>query len=64
MFGVGNVVLILSILCNVVPSLSTKHTVGDSSGWALSVDYGSWASGKTFKVGDTLGKLSHAYLHG
>ncbi|XP_019153382.1 PREDICTED: blue copper protein-like [Ipomoea nil] len=53
-FGVGNVVLILSILCNVVPSLGTKYTVGDTSGWALSGDYGSWASGKTFKVGDSL----------
>nr|GMC52489.1 blue copper protein-like [Ipomoea batatas]GME12603.1 blue copper protein-like [Ipomoea batatas] len=58
-FGVGNIVLVLSILFNViVPSLGTNYTVGDTSGWALSVDYASWASDKTFKVGDSLGKLS------
>nr|GMC52488.1 blue copper protein-like [Ipomoea batatas] len=34
--------------------MGTKYTVGDTSGWALSVDYGTWASGKTFKVGDSL----------
>nr|GMC48258.1 blue copper protein-like [Ipomoea batatas]GMC86177.1 blue copper protein-like [Ipomoea batatas] len=43
-FGVGNIVLVLSILFNViVPSLGTNYTVGDTSGWALSVDYASWA---------------------
>lgn len=34
----------------------TDYTVGDSSGWALGVDYATWVSGKTFKVGDNLGK--------
>ncbi|KAK7277169.1 hypothetical protein RIF29_18320 [Crotalaria pallida] len=30
------------------------HTVGDSAGWALNTDYSTWASGKTFTVGDNL----------
>ncbi|MED6149282.1 hypothetical protein PIB30_060929 [Stylosanthes scabra] len=33
---------------------ATDFTVGDSSGWALKVDYTAWAKGKTFQVGDTL----------
>jgi len=40
----------------VLPTLATLHTVGDSSGWAIGADYSSWTSGKTFAVGDTLGK--------
>ncbi|KAJ4764837.1 Blue copper protein [Rhynchospora pubera] len=35
-------------------SSATDYTVGDSSGWATGVDYTTWASGKTFKEGDTL----------
>ncbi|CAN6486744.1 unnamed protein product [Victoria cruziana] len=38
----------------VVPIYATDYTVGDSSGWALGVDYNSWSAGKTFKVGDRL----------
>jgi len=34
--------------------LATDYTVGDSKGWALNVDYSTWASGKTFAVGDKL----------
>ncbi|KAK3030185.1 hypothetical protein RJ639_039662, partial [Escallonia herrerae] len=41
-------------LCAAVPSLATVYTVGDSAGWALSVDYTTWTSGKTFSVGDSL----------
>lgn len=36
------------------PAFAVDHTVGDSSGWASGVDYTTWASDKTFKVGDTL----------
>jgi hypothetical protein len=36
--------------------LATDYTVGDSSGWTLGVVYSTWASGKTFAVGDKLGK--------
>ncbi|CAN4092410.1 unnamed protein product [Withania somnifera] len=45
---------IILFMCCVVPSLATVHTVGDSGGWGLGVDYGTWASGKTFSVGDSL----------
>ncbi|KAG0513473.1 hypothetical protein BDA96_10G105300 [Sorghum bicolor] len=33
---------------------ATKYTVGDASGWTTTGDYATWASGKKFKVGDTL----------
>lgn len=33
----------------------TDHTVGDDKGWDQGVDYTTWPSGKTFKVGDNLG---------
>ncbi|MCD7445874.1 hypothetical protein HAX54_015599 [Datura stramonium] len=48
--------IIYSVLfmCCVVPSLAKVHTVGDSAGWALGVNYGTWASGTTFNVGDSL----------
>lgn len=34
---------------------AASYTVGDGSGWDNGVDYDAWASGKKFKVGDTLG---------
>ncbi|KAM7258437.1 hypothetical protein ACFE04_014178 [Oxalis oulophora] len=52
-FGVGFACVTL-LLSMVVPSLATVYTVGGSSGWNLGVDYGTWASGKTFEVGDSL----------
>ncbi|RLN34624.1 blue copper protein-like [Panicum miliaceum] len=33
---------------------ATTFTVGDSQGWTTGVNYNSWASGKSFAVGDTL----------
>ncbi|KAM0885644.1 hypothetical protein ACQ4PT_030213 [Festuca glaucescens] len=33
---------------------AASYTVGDSSGWDLGIDYGAWADGKKFRVGDTL----------
>ncbi|CAN6214553.1 unnamed protein product [Urochloa humidicola] len=33
---------------------ATKYTVGDASGWTTTGDYATWASGKKFKLGDTL----------
>jgi len=39
-----------------LPTLATIHTVGDKSGWAIGSDYNTWASDKTFAVGDSLGK--------
>ncbi|XP_057458103.1 mavicyanin-like [Lotus japonicus] len=40
------------------------HTVGDASGWNIGVDYTTWASGKTFKVGDNLVFTYSSSLHG
>lgn len=34
---------------------ATDFTVGDANGWTQGVDYTTWTSGKTFKVGDNLG---------
>ncbi|KAK8964344.1 hypothetical protein KSP40_PGU003033 [Platanthera guangdongensis] len=36
------------------PALATHYTVGDTQGWTTGVDYDTWASSKSFKVGDTL----------
>ncbi|XP_057533482.1 blue copper protein [Amaranthus tricolor] len=44
----------LVLVCLAVPSLGTVYTVGDSSGWTIGIDYGTWAASKTFLVGDTL----------
>uniref|UniRef100_A0A803NMF9 Phytocyanin domain-containing protein n=1 Tax=Cannabis sativa TaxID=3483 RepID=A0A803NMF9_CANSA len=35
-------------------SSATVYTVGDTSGWAMGVDYTTWTSDKTFLVGDSL----------
>ncbi|XP_024977264.1 blue copper protein-like [Cynara cardunculus var. scolymus] len=34
--------------------LAKVYIVGDTAGWALSVDYTTWTGDKTFKVGDSL----------
>ncbi|KAK4276843.1 hypothetical protein QN277_014948 [Acacia crassicarpa] len=50
-------VLILCVFLAInmaVPALAKVYSVGDSSGWAIGADYGTWASGKTFQVGDSL----------
>ncbi|OIT36676.1 PREDICTED: blue copper protein-like [Nicotiana attenuata] len=52
-FKAGIFVLVLFICC-LVPSFATVYTVGDSAGWAIGVDYTTWATGKTFNVGDSL----------
>lgn len=56
-FGmVGAAMLWAAIVVNtVVPTMATDHTVGDSGGWAMGVDYSTWTSDKTFVVGDNLG---------
>lgn len=38
-------------------AMAAQHVVGGSQGWDESADFKSWASGQTFKVGDTLGLL-------
>lgn len=48
----------LLILLLVAPAVyAVEYTVGDTSGWTQGFDYTSWVSGKTFKVGDVLGKV-------
>lgn len=35
---------------------ATAYIVGDSKGWAMGVNYTSWASDKKFVIGDKLGE--------
>ncbi|KAL5074913.1 hypothetical protein RYX36_013897 [Vicia faba] len=44
----------LAIINMPLPSLATVYTVGDTSGWTIGGDYSTWASDKTFAVGDSL----------
>lgn len=49
------IVLVLgavALTCN-----ATTYTVGDNSGWDVSTNLDTWATGKTFTVGDILGKF-------
>jgi hypothetical protein len=48
----------LVVLAAAAQAYAKDYTVGDSSGWASGVDYSTWASDKTFNVGDTLGRFS------
>ncbi|KAG0496843.1 hypothetical protein HPP92_001534 [Vanilla planifolia] len=48
------VVFLLAAVAAVPPAFAMDYTVGDSQGWASGVDYDTWVSGKTFKVGDNL----------
>ncbi|MED6187032.1 hypothetical protein PIB30_072525 [Stylosanthes scabra] len=38
----------------ILPTLAKVYTVGESTGWAIGADYSTWASDKTFHVGDKL----------
>jgi len=51
------IALLVVVSCTAAASAVT-FTVGDTKGWSLSVDYATWASGKDFKVGDTLCECS------
>ncbi|KAG8484754.1 hypothetical protein CXB51_023632 [Gossypium anomalum] len=44
----------LSIFCFALTSHAATYVVGDTSGWDISSDIVSWASSKTFNVGDVL----------
>ncbi|KAL6861266.1 hypothetical protein ACP4OV_016966 [Aristida adscensionis] len=44
----------LLLVSSAAAAAATKYTVGDTSGWTTGADYATWASGKKFKVGDTL----------
>ncbi|XP_022937317.1 blue copper protein-like [Cucurbita moschata] len=60
-FHGGLVCLLVLGFCMVHPTSATVYTVGDTSGWSLGVDYGTWASAKNFVVGD---KLAFNYAGG
>lgn len=51
----GLVVLGLLALAFSTTVLAETHVVGDSNGWDFSVSFDSWADGKVFAAGDTLG---------
>ncbi|KAI3689210.1 hypothetical protein L2E82_47161 [Cichorium intybus] len=53
MYGVKMMSLVVILSCITFTSAKV-YRVGDSGGWALSVDYTAWASDKTFLVGDSL----------
>lgn len=57
MNGVYTVLAVMFLVLATQGAIATQHVVGGSQGWDESVDYGSWASGHTFKVGDQLGKF-------
>ncbi|KFK37280.1 hypothetical protein AALP_AA4G236600 [Arabis alpina] len=42
------------VLAIVPAAIAVTHTVGDAQGWASTVDYTVWLTGKTFRVGDKL----------
>ncbi|XP_072962748.1 mavicyanin-like [Typha angustifolia] len=50
----ASVIVLLILLAASAPAYATDYTVGDSTGWTSGGDYKTWASGKTFAVGDTL----------
>ncbi|CAO2162974.1 unnamed protein product [Urochloa humidicola] len=45
--------LLVAVSCAAAAS-AASFTVGDGQGWKIGPDYSTWASGKTFNVGDTL----------
>ncbi|KAG8369192.1 hypothetical protein BUALT_Bualt15G0125600 [Buddleja alternifolia] len=50
-----NCLMVLMIICSAIRAVPAAiYTVGEASGWSMGGDYSSWASDKTFAVGDTL----------
>ena len=60
----ANIASALLILLLAAPAAyaATTYTVGDTNGWTTSGDYTTWASDKTFTVGDSLCKLNPCLL--
>lgn len=46
--------VVVLLVARAFPAAATSFTVGGKSGWTIGVDYTTWASGNTFKVGDSL----------
>ncbi|CAA7050628.1 unnamed protein product [Microthlaspi erraticum] len=51
---VGATALLLVMMATVQAAVAVTYTVGGASQWDSGVDYTSWVTGKTFRVGDTL----------
>jgi hypothetical protein len=51
------IALLVVVSCAAAAS-AAPWTVGDAQGWTLGGDYATWARGKNFSVGDTLGECS------
>jgi len=49
------VILVFSGLLSVKTALAAQHVIGGSQGWEQSVDFDSWSSDQSFKVGDQIG---------
>ncbi|KAF8081362.1 hypothetical protein N665_0890s0001 [Sinapis alba] len=47
-------VLLLILLAGAPAVLAVTFQVGGADGWASGIDYTTWVTGKTFRVGDTL----------
>ncbi|KAH0928249.1 hypothetical protein HID58_013976, partial [Brassica napus] len=53
--SMGSTSVLLLLLLTVVPAVfAVTYRVGDVSGWTSGIDYTTWVTGKTFRVGDTL----------
>lgn len=53
---------LLAIFCFALTSHAATYIVGDTSGWDISTDLDSWATNKTFHVGDALRKCFSCHL--
>ncbi|KAJ6795988.1 putative blue copper protein [Iris pallida] len=62
MGSMAGVTAFLLLILAVAPAYATDYMVGDTSGWTSGSDYTTWASDKTFKVGDSL-LFSYSMLH-
>ncbi|XP_010469206.1 PREDICTED: uclacyanin-3-like [Camelina sativa] len=54
MRSITEAALILLLLAAVPAVCAVTFQVGDNAGWAGGVNYTTWVSGKTFRIGDTL----------
>ena len=57
--AMSRAVALLIFLLAVPACYATDYVVGGTTGWDTSGDYTTWASGKTFSVGDSLCKLTY-----
>ncbi|KAJ6675638.1 BLUE COPPER PROTEIN [Salix viminalis] len=54
--------LLIILLAAPAAYAATTYTVGDTNGWTTSGDYTTWASDKTFTVGDSL-LFNYGFTH-